>query len=149
MKRTFKLLIVVVAYFFAVSSFNTMADERVFEEGDYWEIAAIEVKDGHWLDYGNHLANEWRSSMEFAKSKGWITDYKVISNLHPRDGEATLYLVTIFTDWATAEENDKRYAAWMEWTQQSLDKIEEQSGERVTMRRIMGEQLMQELTFRN
>ncbi|NDV91764.1 hypothetical protein GTH32_11265 [Alteromonas sp. 345S023] len=149
MKRTFKLFIVVVAYFIAVTSFNTMADERVFKEGNYWEIAAIEVKDGHWLNYGNHLANEWRSSMEFAKSKGWIVDYKVISNLHPRDGEASLYLLTIFTDWASEAENEERYAAWIEWSKKSLDKMEEQSGERVTMRRIMGEQLMQELTFRN
>ena len=148
MKRTFKLFIVVVAYFIAVSSFNTMADERVFKGGDYWEVTAIEVKDGHWLDYGNHLANEWRSSMEFAKSKGWINGYKVIGNLYPREGEATLYLLTMFTNWPSETENDERYAAWIEWSKKSLDKMEEQSGDRVAIRRIMSDQLIPELIFR-
>lgn len=148
MKRTFKLFIVVVAYFIAVSPFNTMADERIFKGGDYWEVTAIEVKDGHWLDYGNHLANEWRSSMEFAKSKGWINGYKVIGNLYPREGEATLYLLTMFTNWPSETENDERYAAWIEWSKKSLDKMEEQSEDRVAIRRIMSDQLMQELIFR-
>lgn len=148
MKRTMKLFVVLVTYLIAVTPLNAMADERVYKWGDYWEISAISVEDGQWLNYGKHLADEWRSSMEFAKSKGWINDYKVISNLHARDGEADLYLVTIFTDWASEDENDKRYAAWMEWSKKSLDKMQKQSGERVKMRRLVGNQLWQELTFR-
>ena len=53
--------------------------------GDYWEVTGIDIKDGGGLKYANWLADEWRKSLEFSKSKGWIKDYVVFSNVH-REG---------------------------------------------------------------
>ena len=33
----------------------------------------IKIADGGEMDYANYLADKWRKSQEFAKSKGWIT----------------------------------------------------------------------------
>jgi hypothetical protein len=41
-------------------SFNALAeDERVFKNGDYWEVSSV---DGQWLNYAKHLSNRWRES---------------------------------------------------------------------------------------
>jgi len=148
MKNIIKLLSGIIFCLFISSLSLAQSDERVFKSGDYWDVSAIEVMDGQWLNYADHLANSWRSSMEFAKSKAWIKDYKVIVNTHARDGEADLYLITIFEEWPTKEEEDKRYKAWMEWSEESLATMEKESGERVQMRRLMSDSLLQELHFR-
>mgnify|MGYP003679764956 CR=1 FL=1 len=130
-------------------SFNTLAaDERVFKNGDYWEVSSITVVDGQWLNYAKHLSTKWRDSQEFAKSKGWINGYKVIINQYPRDGEPDMYLITMFETMATKAQEDERYKAYMEWSKSTIAKLEESSGERVVMRHLSGNALMREVTFR-
>ena len=35
-------------------SFNALdEDERVFKNGDYWEVSSITIVDGQWLNYVN------------------------------------------------------------------------------------------------
>lgn len=130
-------------------SFNTLAaDERVFKNGDYWEVSSITVVDGQWLNYAKHLSTKWRDSQEFAKSKGWINGYKVIINQYPRDGEPDMYLITMFETMATKAQDDERYKAYMQWSKSTIAKLEESSGERVVMRHLSGNALMREVTFR-
>jgi hypothetical protein len=130
-------------------SFNEFAeDERVYKNGDYWEVSAIEIVDGQWLNYGKHLSGQWRASMEFSKSKGWISDYKMLVNQYPRDGEPDMYLITIFDEMATKAQEDERYKAYMKWSKSTIAKMEEGSGKRVVMRRLSSDSLLREVTFR-
>jgi hypothetical protein len=139
----------IFACLFGLLSFNALAqDERVYKNGDYWEVSAIEVVDGQWLNYAKHLSGQWQSSMEFAKSKGWISGYKMLINQHPRDGEPDMYLITMFEEMATRAQEDERYKAYMEWAKSSMADMEEASGERVVMRRLSGDSLLREVTFR-
>ncbi|GAC15814.1 hypothetical protein [Aliiglaciecola lipolytica] len=149
MKKVTNLIYGVIICLLTFSSSSLMADERVFKNGDYWEVTSVEIEDGQWLTYAKHLADEWRSSMEFAKSKKWIKEYKVVYNVHARDGEADLYLITIFDKWASLEEEESRFTEWMEWSKESLSKLEEESGDRAKIRRLMSDSLLQELHFRD
>jgi len=68
------------------------------DPGDFWDVTGIEMLDGGDLQYLQWIASEWKKEQEFAKSKGWIKSYHVLSNLYPRQGEADLYLVIIYGD---------------------------------------------------
>ncbi|WP_299071658.1 hypothetical protein [uncultured Paraglaciecola sp.] len=135
--------------FLSLLSFNALAkDDRVFKSGDYWEVSSITIMDGQWHNYAKHLSEKWQDSMEFAKSKGWINGYKVVLNLYPRKGEPDMYLITMFSEMATKAQEDERYNAWIEWSKSSIAKMDKASGERVVMRKLTGDSLLQEVTFR-
>lgn len=124
-------------------------EEPPFIGGDYWEITGIDIADGAVLKYARWLAGEWRQNSEFAKSQGWIKDYMVISNVHGRADEPDLYLVVVFENMATVQENEERRKAYMEWAKKSMDKMEEESGNRAEYRTVMSTALMQHMKFRD
>ncbi|MCB2076828.1 MAG: hypothetical protein KDE55_03910 [Novosphingobium sp.] len=111
------------------------------DPGDYVEMAMIKVDDGHSLDYANHLAGMWRNSQDFAKSKGWISNYQIWVNTFAREDEADVYLVTWFPKMADAAEEmrrDKEYEAHMKMT---ATQMQAASGKRAEYRHLAGSQL--------
>lgn len=42
------------------------------------------------MAYANFLASTWKADQEYAKSKGWIKSYMVMSNVHGCKGEPDL-----------------------------------------------------------
>ena len=57
--------------FLSLLSFNALAeDERVFKNGDYWEVSSIRIVGGQWLNYVKHLSTKWRDLQDFTNSKG-------------------------------------------------------------------------------
>ncbi len=127
---------------------GAMADEWPLTQGDYWNVTGIHLKDGGSLKYAQWLAGEWRENQEFAKSKGWIKGYKIVSNVYPRAGEADIYLVTIMESVISGAEGEKRQAEYMEWKKKSLATMQEESGNRAEYREVLSSSLLQELTFR-
>ncbi|TKB47479.1 hypothetical protein [Thalassotalea mangrovi] len=134
---------------FAFQQAHAADDEWPFKEGNYWEVTGIKVADGAGLKYANWLASEWRKNLEFALSEGWLESYYVISNVHARADEPDLYLVRIFKNMATAEENEKRQEKYMAWVKKSIEKMQSESGDRAEYRTIMSTSLLQELHFRD
>ena len=130
-------------------SSSLLAQEWPMVGGDYWEVSAIDVKDGAGLKYSKWLAAEWRKNLEFAKSKGWIKEYKVLSNVYPRQGEASLYLIRIMEGIPTGAEGEERGKQWVEWMNKSVSKMQEESGNRAEYREVMSSSLLQEMHFRD
>jgi hypothetical protein len=124
-------------------------DEPPFIGGDYWEVTGVKTADGAGLKYARWLAGEWRKNGEFAKSQGWIKDFMVISNVHARSDEPDLYLIRVFENMATVEEGEKRRKAYMAWVKKSMDKMQEESGNRAEYRTVMSTSLLQHMKFRN
>ena len=127
---------------------TVMAQEWPLVAGDYWTVTGIEIKDGGDLKYSNWLASEWRRNAEFAKSKGWLKDYMLVGNVHPREGEADIYLVRIFEAMPSGPEGEKRYAEYMEWQTKTEEQMEAESGNRAEYRTVLSTSLLQELNFR-
>lgn len=117
--------------------------------GEYWEVAAIDIEDGQNLTYANWLASEWRRFNEYSKSQGWISDYKILVNVHNRNDEGDVYLITKFSSLPTAAESERRAAAFRAAMQRTDTQFATQSGERAKYRHVMGSMLFQEMHFRN
>ncbi len=142
---------ILVAIFFSVSVINLAQaqEEPPFIGGDYWQVTGVKTADGAGLKYARWLAGEWRKNSEFAKSEGWIKDYMVISNVHPRSDEPDLYLIVVFENMATVEEGEERRKKYMDWAKKSMDEMAEESGNRAEYRTVMSTSLLQHMNFRD
>jgi hypothetical protein len=123
-------------------------DEYPLVGGDWVEVSGIDIADGHSLDYANHLAGMWRKGQDFAKSQGWITDYEILANVHPRVGEPDLYLMTRFPKFADQAENERRGKAYRAMMKSTISDMEKASGDRAEYRTLMSDLLLQELKWR-
>jgi hypothetical protein len=113
--------------------------------GDYWDVTSVKVDDGHFADYADFLVSKARKQNEFAKSKGWIKAYYVLSNNNARKDEPDLYLVTISDHMATPAEQISRGKEMNAFMQSDDRKDIAASGQRATYRHITGDILLQEL----
>ena len=130
-------------------SANALAEEWPFIGGDYWEVTGIDIKDGGSWTYANWLADEWRKDLDFAKSKGWIKDYMVLSNSYARSDEADLYLITIRDSVPSGEVGERRQKEYMEWQSKSIETMNKESGNRAEYRTVLSSSLLQHLKFRD
>lgn len=111
------------------------------DPGDYVEVGMISVDDGHALDYANYLAASYRTSQDFAKAQGWITDYQIWTSVNPRNGEADVYLVTWFPNFADAEEDMRRNQMFLDHMKRTEAQLQAESGKRAEYRKQMGSML--------
>ena len=150
MKRTaIKLMAVLVFGASTMMSGSALAEEWPLVPGDYWEVTGIDIHDGGGYKYAKWLATEWRKLLEFSKSKGWIKDYMILSNVHARSDEADLYLVTVFESMPNSEESQRRSKEYLDWQTKSIEKMQEESGNRAEYRTVMSDSLLRVLNFRD
>jgi hypothetical protein len=127
---------------------RALANEWPTIAGDFWEVTGIHLKDGGALAYMNFLATDWKANQEFAKSKGWIKSYMVFGNNHPRKGEPDLYLVVISERLPTGPEGEKRDDEFTAWRKKTQAQMQKESGNRLEIREVGSNSLLQELKFR-
>jgi hypothetical protein len=142
------LAVLTLAVSSAIVTTSARADEWPLVEGDLWDVAGIDVKDGGAFTYANYLASEWRKNQEFAKSKGWIKGYMVFANAYPRHGEPDLYLVTITDKVVSGAEGEKRGEEFRAWRQKTVAQLQKESGDRAEFREVIANFLLEELKFR-
>jgi hypothetical protein len=126
----------------------TLAQDFPADPGAFWDVTMIDVTDGGDYAYTNWLATEWKAQEEFAKSKGWISDYKVMSNLYPRPGEPDLYLIVVYDHFTDAKDQIARRKDYMAFQKKTLQKLDEESGDRGKFRTVMGTSLWEELKLK-
>lgn len=149
--RFFRVEALVATVALAVLSMGTAVaqdSDDPFKRAAYWQVSGIHVKDGSGLKYTNHLAKNWVRNQEFAKSKGWITGYHVLANPFAREGEPDVYLVTVFKEMTTAEEDDKRNKEWLEHEKSTNAQMEAESGARAEYRTLGSNILLMEMVKR-
>jgi hypothetical protein len=134
---------------FALTPLRVSANDYPLVGGDFYEITGVHLKGGGAVAYANFLATEWKADQEFAKSKNWIKSYMVLGNAYPRKGEPDLYLVVVSERLPTGAEQDKRDDEYMAWRKKTQAQMAKESGNRLEIREIETNSLMQELKFRN
>jgi NAD(P)H-nitrite reductase large subunit len=139
----------IVAAAFMASAATSLADEWPLAAGDFWEVTGIDTKDGGEFKYAEWLATEWRQNIEFAKSKGWLKDAKIVYNMYPRTGEPDLYLIWIRASIPTGAEGEKRGQEFREWKKKTIAKMVGESGNRAEYREVLSSSLLQEAPFRD
>lgn len=120
------------------------AQEFPLVAGDYSDVSGIFVKDGGAFKYATHLAGDWTKVQEFAKSQGWISDYKILINENPRDGEATIYLMTTYSSIPDAAESERRGKAYQAFMKSSAAQQIAESGNRAEYRTLKSSMLLRE-----
>jgi len=142
------VLAVVGALALAVSLPATAQDENPWKAGNYWNVSGIHVKDGGGLKYAQYLATEWVKTQEYAKAQGWISDFMVLANTHPREGEPNLYLITISPSLASSDEADKRGRMMREFNKTTVAQMNAQSAGRTEIREVGGQMQLRQLLLR-
>lgn len=142
------LLVLMLCSAAAVMPTRAVASEWPMTQGDFWEMTGVHLKDGGALAYANFLASEWKADQEFAKSKGWIKGYMVLGNANVRKGEPDLYLVVIFERLPSGPESEKRNDEYVAWKKKTQAQMLKESGNRLEIREIGSNSLLQELKFR-
>jgi hypothetical protein len=130
-----------------LSAVPAAAQELPVRSADFWDVAAISVDDGHFPDYVDFLAGEFRKRNDFSMSKGWIKGYHILSNNNPRDGEPDLYLVTIFDHVTSPAEDIQREKDMNAFMAQTTRQGAAGSGHRASYRKLKGDMLLQELVW--
>lgn len=123
------------------------SQELPLKSGDFWDVGAITIDDGHFPQYADFLATEYRKNMEFQKSKGWIKGYYILGNANKRAGEPDLYLITIFDHVTTPAEDIQREKEANTFLKQTSRDAASGSGQRATYRHLGSDMLLQELTW--
>lgn len=141
-------LAVVGALLLAVSLPATAQDENPWKAGNYWNVSGIHVKDGGGLKYAQYLATEWVRMQEYSKSQGWISDFMVLSNTHPREGEPNLYLITIAPSLPSSDEADKRGRMMREFNKTTIAQMQAQSAGRAEIREVGSQMQLRQLVLR-
>ena len=130
-----------------LTSVPAAAQELPLKTGDFWDVAAITIDDGHFGDYADYLAGQYRKNMEFQKSKGWIKGYHIFANVNKRSDEPDLYLVTIFDHVTTPAEDIQREKDANAFLQQNTRQSLAGSGQRATYRHLGSDMLLQEMVW--
>lgn len=126
----------------------TRAGDFPMAQGDYWDLTGVHLKDGGAFAYAKFLASEWKKDQEYAKSKGWLKGYMVLSNVNRRKGEPDLYLVAIFEHMPSGPEADKRNDEYLAWRKTTDAQLTKEFGDRLEIREIGSDVLLQEWKFK-
>lgn len=124
------------------------AQESSWLPGGYTDVSAIEILPGQFDNYMDYLAGPWKKQNEFAKSKGYITSYEVLSNPYARDGEPDVFLVVTYSKiYDTAEEirQQKEFEAFVKADSRALGA---QFAGRGTMRKSRGQQQLRQIILK-
>lgn len=125
-----------------------VAQSASYSPGSYMSVQGIHVEDGQFENYMDYIADRYRASQEIAKSKGWITSYRIFANVNRRGDEPDLYLLVESPRMATPQEQVERERQANEALRQTTRQAEEGSGARVKMRRVGNNVLLQELNLK-
>lgn len=123
------------------------AQELPVVPGDYWNVQGIKIDDGHFGQYADFLASDFRKQSEFAKSKGWMKGYYILSNVNARAGEPDLYLVRIYDHVPTAAEQIQREKETNTFMGSTTRQGMAQSGSRASYRHLTSNELLQVMTW--
>jgi hypothetical protein len=124
------------------------ADDTSYKPGTVWEISNIKTEPGQFEAYMDYLDVQWKKIADFGKKNGTVVSYHVWAVNNPREGEPDLILGIEYKDYRTNAE----LTAIREKVQQMLaadsHKLEAQSGERKSMRKLAGSVELQELMLK-
>ncbi len=122
--------------------------ESAYTPGGYWSVQGVFIEDGQFENYMDYVASSYRRSQDFARRSGWISGYTILLNVNRRADEPDLYLITEMPRLATPREDVERERLLNEHMRQTTRAATEASGQRVTMRRLGSNLLLQELNLR-
>lgn len=139
-----RILMIGAALAAALTATSASAQQSAMKDGAMWTAARIAVEDGQMENYKDFLVKVWGANQEYGKSQGWLLDYHVLESVNPRDGEPNIILITRFADMPSAAEAERRSNILNQRMSQDDRTASAASGQRKSMRKLMGSVLYRE-----
>lgn len=127
---------------------SASAQAVAYTPGNYWSVQGIYIEPGQFENYMDYIADRYRRNQEFAKSQGWISGYRILVNVNRRKDEPDMYLISEFAQMPNAKEQMERDALVERNLRETARQAEQSSGQRVSMRKLGSNTLMQELVLK-
>jgi hypothetical protein len=131
-----------------LSSPDAIAQESSYTFGTVWELSYIQTEPGQFEKYMDYLSDTWRKINQLQKKEGAVVSYHILAVNNPRNGEPDLVLAVEYKDYlptAQRVELQKKIEATLA---SDAHKQDAASGERKSMRKLVGGMELQELKLK-
>lgn len=149
--KTMRVMLVMAATSALVAAVPVRAadDEAPrYEKGPVWSFTDIKTKDGHFDDYMKWVSTEWKAQEEALKKAGHIVDYKIYVVDSPRQNEPDIVLAMEYKNMAEFDRSVADEYAFGKQLYGSMEKANKEQADRGSIRTILGETTMRELTLK-
>ena len=127
----------------AIFSTTVYADGRNYNDGPVVEISSIRTVDGHFDDYMQWLATNWKKQEEAAKKAGLITKYQVLVAQPQGPNDPDILLIVEYKNWAALDGLGGKFDAVSAQVEGSLEKANQSEVDRAKIRTILGAKTVQ------
>jgi hypothetical protein len=127
----------------AIFSMTVHADGRNYNDGPVVEISSIRTVDGHFDDYMQWLATNWKKQEEAAKKAGLITKYQVLVAQPQGPNDPDILLIVEYKNWAALDGLGGKFDAVSAQVEGSVEKANQSEADRVKIRTVLGAKTVQ------
>jgi hypothetical protein len=124
------------------------AQDKPYKEGTVWEISFIKIKPGMFDVYMRDLAVQRKKLMDDAKKQGLIVSERMFSGSASGREDWDLMLMIEYKNWAAFDGLSDKFDALSLKLYGSEEKQIQTMVKRSEMREILGEKVVQELSFK-
>ncbi|HXQ31093.1 MAG TPA: hypothetical protein VN790_03865 [Steroidobacteraceae bacterium] len=126
-----------------------LADDLPFKEGPVTDVTSVRTKPGKFFEYWAFLAKDFKADMDEAKKQGLVVSYSVQAAIPRSPHDPDLYLVVTYPNMAAFDTlNEKMNAIAKKLRATSPQQEDKASGDRESLREILGDQIIRELQFK-
>jgi hypothetical protein len=119
------------------------ADGRNYNDGPVVEVSSIRTMDGHFDDYMQWLATNWKKQEEAAKKAGLITKYQVLVAQAQGPNDPDIYLIVEYKNWAALDGIGGKFDAISAQVEGSVEKANQPEADRGKIRTVLGVKTVQ------
>ena len=127
----------------AIFSTTVYADGRNYNDGPVVGISSIRTVDGHFDDYMQWLATNWKKQEEAAKKAGLITKYQVLVAQPQGPNDPDILLIVEYKNWAALDGLGGKFDAVSAQVEGSVEKANQSEADRVKIRTVLGAKTVQ------
>jgi hypothetical protein len=126
-----------------------LADDLPFKEGAVTDVTAVRTKPGKFFDYWSFLNKTFKAEMDEAKKQGLVVSYAIYAATPRSPRDPDLYLVVTYPNMATLDTiTEKMNAISKKMWGTSPQQEDKASGDRESIREIIGDEIIRELLFK-
>ena len=119
-----------------------------YENGTVWDFTEVRTLDGHFDDYMQWLATQWKGQEEALKKAGVIVSYKVFVAVDPRSNEGDLILAVEYPNMAVFDRSVASQYALQKKIFGSLTQASKEQAARGSIRTLKSDYLMREVLLK-
>ncbi|MET0658493.1 MAG: hypothetical protein ABW110_10110 [Steroidobacteraceae bacterium] len=136
------------ALFLFAASIAIAQDSLPYKEGAVIVVTSVRTQPGKFDDYYRYLSGPYSQMMDEAKKMGLLTEYRFMMAFPRSDKDPDLYIVETYPNMAVFDGMMDKMSPVSKKVFGSLKQANEADANREEVRKILGTEMMRELTPR-